>query len=365
MIQAKNDTQLVSIRRRVYFFALLFGIAIAFVFWLNNRTEISYVRYVFPPLIIFNVVMVLAVRTERYPFGKVEKILFAGISFFWLSRYAFGINQLDMGQSWSDVNLVLFFGFFLFVTFTHLVFDGQLALWIATGGFLVNLVTGLLRLLQEIQQGILDNISLFILFEFNFAVMIGLVYALGQIKTELAKSTVQAEMMEKLASQDSLTGLVNRRGLDAILKAHLAVASRYKKHLTLIMFDIDHFKRVNDTYGHQVGDEVLRDAAHIVQALVRSSDTVCRWGGEEFMVVCTETDLPGGQHLAERLRASVEQHEFSQAIPVTASFGVATFLADMTFDELTRAADDQLYQAKEAGRNRVMPVKDDKMEVEK
>jgi diguanylate cyclase (GGDEF)-like protein len=186
--------------------------------------------------------------------------------------------------------------------------------------------------------------------------MIGLVYALSQIKTELANTTVRAELMEQLAIRDGLTGLVNRRGLDDILRTNVASTHRYKNPLTVIMFDIDHFKRVNDNYGHQAGDEVLQETAQVVQSLMRSSDTVCRWGGEEFLIVCRETNLTGGQILAERLRASIEQHSFYQNIPITASFGVASFTTGMTTDDLTRAADDRLYQAKEAGRNVVIPA---------
>jgi two-component system cell cycle response regulator len=136
-------------------------------------------------------------------------------------------------------------------------------------------------------------------------------------------------------------------------------AVRYKHPVSLIMLDIDHFKDVNDTYGHQVGDSALRWMAEIIRASVRDADFASRYGGEEFAIICGETDLREAVVIADRIRAAVEAAPFmpdpTQSIPVTTSAGVACFPANGPQDvDLIRAADEALYEAKRSGRNRVM-----------
>jgi two-component system cell cycle response regulator len=161
------------------------------------------------------------------------------------------------------------------------------------------------------------------------------------------------QKLQSLAVTDGLTGLHNHRAFQDYLEEQFQTAMRNKQPLALILMDVDHFKQYNDTYGHQAGDEVLRQVAQILQTNVREGDFVARYGGEEFVVVLPRTDSESAVAVAERLRRAVESAEW-QLRPVTGSFGVASIRPDMeTRQELIEAADQALYQAKKNGRNRV------------
>lgn len=166
---------------------------------------------------------------------------------------------------------------------------------------------------------------------------------LEQVNTELAK----------LASTDGLTGLSNHRALHEQLTAEIQRAERYAGTVSLVMLDVDRFKQFNDTYGHPVGDEVLRSVANILRSHVREIDIVARYGGEEFVVALPQTEMDGAFALAERLRCAIEEYPWPLRA-VTASFGVATIENDCEIAaHLIARADEALYRSKEAGRNRV------------
>src|SRR6185503_13679386 len=158
---------------------------------------------------------------------------------------------------------------------------------------------------------------------------------------------------------DALTELPNRRYAMKRLEKEWATSSRSHQPLSVILLDIDHFKNVNDTYGHDVGDEVLRSTARAVHRVLRTSDTCTRMGGEEFLVICPGTPLDGALQLAERIRAEVEANQvqlpvFTQG-HVTISLGVGcnTAAGSDSIDVLLKTADEGVYHAKRLGRNRV------------
>jgi diguanylate cyclase (GGDEF)-like protein len=153
------------------------------------------------------------------------------------------------------------------------------------------------------------------------------------------------------AIRDSLTGLGNRRAFDAALNHELARIRRTGGPVSLIMCDIDHFKKVNDTLGHQTGDLVLKELAEIIKASCRDLDVPARFGGEEFVILLPDTSLEGAALAAERLRAAVEAHVFPGAGHVTVSLGVAQ--ASEHPEELVNQSDQAMYAAKRGGRNRL------------
>ncbi|HEX7255534.1 MAG TPA: GGDEF domain-containing protein [Gaiellaceae bacterium] len=168
----------------------------------------------------------------------------------------------------------------------------------------------------------------------------------------------QHRTVEQQALVDSLTGLANRRLCTAALEKELARAERFGEPLTLVLADIDDFKRINDRWGHPTGDEVLKAFAEHLRESVREIDLAGRWGGEEFALLLPGTDLEGGRRLAERIRARLGDHRLvapdGQRIVVSASFGVASFPVVTGQSRLVAAADAALYEAKRSGKNRVV-----------
>jgi len=162
------------------------------------------------------------------------------------------------------------------------------------------------------------------------------------------------QTQEENALTDELTRLPNRRYMAQRFLQEMQRARRYHKELAFVMIDIDHFKQVNDTYGHLQGDQVLAELAKILTAAKRESDVAARYGGEEFALILHETDPEGAMVLAERIRASVEQATFPGNLKLTISIGVAATNDETQFTSLMEKADEALYEAKEGGRNRVV-----------
>ena len=176
------------------------------------------------------------------------------------------------------------------------------------------------------------------------------------ISVSLANARM-VKRLEELATTDGLTGLLNKRALTEMAKQKLRSAQRFNKPLSVLVCDLDHFKRVNDTYGHDVGDRVIVGFAEVLRRAMRETDTVGRFGGEEFVVVCEQTDPDGAELLARRVRQELAATTFvtkDGPLSVTCSVGVATYpRAGADWDELFKATDEALYASKRAGRDRV------------
>ncbi|RJQ48685.1 MAG: diguanylate cyclase [Nitrospiraceae bacterium] len=177
---------------------------------------------------------------------------------------------------------------------------------------------------------------------------------------DLAKELKNAnEKLRELAVKDGLTNLYNRRFFQNLMEKELESAGRYSHNLSLIMIDIDHFKKINDTFGHPAGDDVLRSVTGLLTEALRKSDTAARYGGEEFVVVLPETDIKGAVTLAERIRKLVEKAEImidAKAIRITVSLGVTTYTpgkGTKNVAELIKSADTALYNSKQTGRNKI------------
>jgi two-component system, cell cycle response regulator len=180
------------------------------------------------------------------------------------------------------------------------------------------------------------------------------------LASHVAVSLANARMLarlEEMATLDGLTGLYNKRALIEVGGQKLKSAKRFQKPLSLLVCDIDHFKKVNDTYGHDVGDVVIKGFAEVLKRVKRDTDAVGRFGGEEFVIVCEETDEGGAQLLAERIRSELEAVKFHSelgSLSVTCSVGVAPFgSAGGTWEQLFKATDEALYASKRGGRNKV------------
>ncbi len=202
----------------------------------------------------------------------------------------------------------------------------------------------------------------------NFIILVTLavlsgIYALiavFSLRLEAQQQQIVRQNIElsRLSVTDSLTGTLNRLGAMDRLGELASLAARHRYPFAIMMFDLDHFKNVNDQYGHAAGDEVLKVFTDIVRTHIRTSDLLCRWGGEEFLLVCPHLDQDNVHNLAEKLRQAVEKASFLADIPLTTSIGIAEFKPGESVMRLIERADQALYSAKEAGRNRVASAAD-------
>lgn len=251
--------------------------------------------------------------------------------------------------------------------FTILLVSGaSLALAIAAGGFLSRRVFAPISILEVGARRLGGG-------ELSYRIPLNRRDELGQVArafNDMAERLKQSqEALADTAIRDALTGCFNRREFHRRLQEELAVSRRYGRSLSLLMLDLDHFKVVNDTYGHQAGDEVLKAVAGTVRHALRVVDMVARFGGEEFTVILPETALAGGVDVAERIRSAIENVrvtlETGEAVQITVSIGVVAFplsgAAPRSEESLIAEADQALYIAKNNGRNRVWASQSDNL----
>ena len=174
------------------------------------------------------------------------------------------------------------------------------------------------------------------------------------VSRDITERKIIEEELKASATLDKLTGIYNRRKLESLLESELERAARYGSQLSLIMIDVDFFKKINDTYGHLAGDDVLRALSVVVKDNIRKADFFGRWGGEEFLILAPETAGEETSELAEKIRRLIETHPFENVGGVTISCGITQFQENDGLDTFIKRADDALYRAKNQGRNRVV-----------
>ncbi len=170
---------------------------------------------------------------------------------------------------------------------------------------------------------------------------------------DITKIKQLEEELKRLSVTDLLTQIFNRTKFDQALKEEIKRCRRYNTELSIIMFDIDHFKHFNDTYGHDVGDKILVSLVNLVKKCIRDTDIFSRWGGEEFMLLLPHTSLENAVKLAERIRIKVKEHTFAKVESITCSFGVSEFIKEDNEETLIKRVDNALYESKRSGRNKV------------
>lgn len=174
----------------------------------------------------------------------------------------------------------------------------------------------------------------------------------GVVLSDITEQEIYKKELERLSITDALTGIGNRRYFQNKLQEEISRASRYNYLFSLIMFDIDHFKVVNDKYGHAIGDEVLIEYSKLVKSYLREADIFCRVGGEEFMIMLPFTSKESAKEIAQKLRVAIESYK--KVVPITMSFGVVEFEKGDDLESMYKRVDDALYGAKEGGRNMVV-----------
>ncbi len=174
-----------------------------------------------------------------------------------------------------------------------------------------------------------------------------------ELEKNLKALEIEKSEYERSSKEDPLTGCLNRAGFSSILLREQENLAKNGSPVSFVMLDIDHFKHINDSYGHNVGDEVLVNLTKLIQGKIRNTDALVRWGGEEFVILCGDTPIQNAQFLAEKLRMAIENTVLIKQQKVTCSFGIAEMIAGEDPKRLFERADKALYSSKENGRNRV------------
>ncbi len=303
---------------------------------------------------------------QKIPLKKLQLLAFGVVSLQVTSTELFQFVMYEANESSYNASVMnIFWTLSLLITVSFLLLDAKTATRSSLGFISLTAITvfvGTLQLPSDVRlshvAGIVEPLCYLLILSY-------LIRALALFRNEATHAKLEATIYEKLAYIDDLTNIANRRKLVDILQREIVNSQRNKNSLSIIIFDIDHFKSVNDNYGHDIGDIVLKAVAeHCVNALPDDA-LLGRWGGEEFLCVLPQRVLPqrvlpqtSEEHaftVAENLRTVVENISFDHGPSVTASFGLSYLEATDSFDSLIKRADEALYVAKEKGRNRCEP----------
>jgi diguanylate cyclase len=349
---SKQDisSHLQTLRLRLYLLILSAGVlGYGFNIVVGFSGEANWLELVcWSALLIVNCLFIAHLYTTKTVDYRAEVIVFSLTSTPLLSGFVatlffspYPVEEIVLGNGlW----------FFVVYVFAFLIFTARQALFLSIFISLLSFVLVLLKLQISPAAKTLDaTVTIFNFYLASFFVLaFGFSAALWREYYERMRLT--AESAEHLALTDLLTKIHNRRSLEQLLEKEALRAERYGRNLSIILFDLDNFKAINDTYGHATGDDILRASANIVQANLRKGDELGRWGGEEFMVVCPEANSGQAFKVAERLREAIETGPWPIR-SVTASFGVAQKQTGELLSSLYERADQALYAAKHAGKN--------------
>ena len=311
--------------------------------------------YALPAVGCLFIILILLLWREVIPFHSFELVVYGTVLAYSLCEFVWEVILcLLTGMSLSP-NFTLWIPFVFILGF--LILDTGRALLYSVVFSVVTLVVGASYYFYSIiHKQAAVNFSILLQFYFASVFYIAVLYLVARIKERYISEREAASDMSKLAMTDPLTQIHNRLILTRLLKDELNRVERYGSPLSVLLFDLDNFKTINDTLGHNMGDIILREVAHLLRQQIRTSDPFGRWGGDEFLCLVTNTDSSQAVELADRLRAALHRFRFTENCKVTASFGVTTYQKGDTSESLIRRADLGLYKAKGNGRDRVEVV---------
>lgn len=344
-----------EVRRRAYLIGLSIGIVVVPLIWALQRSENEFVRVAYPVLGAFVGAAFWALWTRRVAVRTAERVVLVFLAALYLSRLAILLHgSADLSEVREELAEPTLWNINLLYSLAYLAFDTRTGLRVALAIYAAFATIAATRLVPPALRGeqLAEGLTLLRVGAFMGA-GIAILYGLAHVKEHLADARAQLRTMQLLATTDPLTGVANRRALYAAMETRITDAERYGRPTAVVLLDVDSFKALNDTHGHDAGDRALRHLVAAVQSRLRGPDLLGRWGGEEFLIVAPETDAAQAAHLAEACRRMLASEPFEEVGPVTASFGVAQWAEGDTMEDLVRRADVALYEAKHAGRNRV------------
>lgn len=346
-----ENNRFTILKKRIYTILLpVFFFSFCFIFYLvaKERALDLVNKITFISLCAGLAISYLFLIFKKNSFRNVElAVCFIGISVFLLRIYDSILFVLGK-DNFVHIGTVSYW-FSLVYILLFFTFRGKKALAISLIIYLLTLLPGTYHIFFSSQFSI-DSLDTLVQF---YIANIGNIVALYFFQ-KIIEVFLQAEVAQQSANTDYLTGLPNRRKMDKLLHEQICDAVNGGFPISISLFDVDYFKKVNDTYGHDIGDSVLIELANLLQKNVGPSDFIGRWGGEEFLLISSNRNLSNMGELAESLRILISGHSFEKVGSLTCSFGSAELKKNEMAKDLLRRADEGLYVAKENGRNRVI-----------
>ncbi len=348
--------QLQARKRLVYLVALGCSLPILLLSWYFRDPADHYLTYIYPLAAVSVVALLGLIWLRSVSLQTMEAVMMAFWSSFILSRLGWHFHAGDG----IDAQLLTLVGGHYWAVATLMVagfvmLDRQRGLIAGTCILIGSALLTLSGIMVDSGRGQLPGEAVMFLIRIHvfLLAMLALVTAVAGMRDQLQRALARSDILDKWANTDMLTQLANRRAAGRLLSGYRSESVDDGTPLSVIISDIDHFKRVNDEHGHATGDTVIAHVARVLRATVRESDTVSRWGGEEFLVVVPGARLRDAVHLAHRCREAIKQTPVA-GVTVTATFGVAEYLDGESIDALLARADRCLYAGKNAGRDIVV-----------
>lgn len=335
-------------KRRAYVVAHVVTLPTLAAVWAARADADAFVRWGYPAFAALLAWTFYGLLSGRVSLRRLERSLFLFTSAWGLVYLVYALYGIpDPALARQEVSEGTFPVLAALCVLSHIFFDpkpaGRLCALLIGAATVVALPMAASALRNPQAQFVLLG---FLRMEAFLVALAAWLYAIALVKDHLAEERVTS-------GTDALTGLLNRRGLFRAFDVEAERARRYGHPMALILFDLDHFKQINDRFGHASGDRVLRTVGEEIRRTLRPTDLMGRWGGEEFLILLPETELGPAVDVAERLRYLISGIR-SEAGPLSASFGVAAFSETDNLGTLVRRADRALYEAKQTGRNRVV-----------
>ncbi|WP_135228514.1 GGDEF domain-containing protein [Deinococcus fonticola] len=343
-----------ALRRRLYIFALLFGLPVVLLVWLlefQNATHNPAFNLLYPALLIVLLGTLYWLKSNR-PLPPIERTMYVA------NAITFTVQFLTIRSTpSSEVILLLVTAYLMLLantTIGYLMFGTRLAGYLSLGTFTLSVVLCSVMIIQTHPAALMISATRL---QLSVAALLVLIHSLSWYRSIYTRIYSERLQMQLELYTDPLTELPNRRAAYRAIE-HLLTEAGNGTSGSIILLDIDHFKRVNDQYGHPTGDSVLHHFAQLLRSSTREQDTPSRWGGEEFLIVLPATTLSQAAALAQRIRQTLNTTEHDTVGRVTASCGVTTLHSGDDLSRLVARADEALYRAKAKGRNQVVASQD-------
>lgn len=341
---------------RIAFIAgLALTVLILMLSWWMRDPDDTFIAWVYPVFALICALLIIPVLTRSLPQKQLEVASYTLITGLILSRLVW---HFHLGGPIEEHLLPLVGGHYwslgAMIVASAVLFDRYRGLAVGLSVLALAILIALTGLAGELIRGEVSNeiIGYLVRVHLFIAVLLALASVMTIVRDSHQHTLLRAELFSQWANTDALTNIPNRRAADHFLRTRLIEAVRYKRPLSVILLDLDNFKKINDAWGHSRGDEVLTAAAARLKAHLRESDFLARWGGEEFLIVAPETASDEACDLAERCRRGLADRPID-GITVSATFGISEQSADDTVESLVSRADTMMYQGKNGGRNQV------------